>query len=71
MENQEAKNEVLIGGSELNAGLGLLRSCPFCGSDGIPIKEGAMSHVHCLACGAQGPQSAMSFNAIRDWNKRA
>jgi len=25
MENQEAKNEALIGGSELNAGLGVLR----------------------------------------------
>jgi len=32
MKNQETKNEALIGGSGLNAGLERLLTCPFCGA---------------------------------------
>lgn len=39
MQNQEAKNEALIGGPVLNAGLERLLPCPFCGCGVTMIED--------------------------------
>lgn len=46
-----------------------IMNCPFCGSDEVKLIEGfTKSWVICEDCGADGPMSYTSNDAIGRWN---
>lgn len=52
-----------------------LKSCPFCKSNNVSPNDFLYAirlwSVHCLSCGAQGPDGHTKQEAIEAWNRRA
>lgn len=52
-----------------------LKPCPFCKSDNVSPNDFLYAiflwNVHCLSCGARGPDSHTKQEAIEAWNQRA
>ncbi len=52
-----------------------LASCPFCGGEASfsewRYDHGWERYVHCLECGARGPECDNREDAIAAWNRRA
>lgn len=52
-----------------------LKPCPFCKSNNVSLNDFLYAirlwSVHCLSCGARGPDSDAEQEAIEAWNKRS
>lgn len=42
--------------------------CPFCSRLMVPCENDCVWQVHCLECGARGPEEYTEAEAIQRWN---
>lgn len=47
-----------------------IKSCPFCGADGVVVKENNNTYVTCRICGAETSKCTQERTAVNIWNKR-
>lgn len=48
-----------------------VKSCPFCGADGVVVKNNSITYVTCRVCGARTSDCTQERLGVNIWNRRA